>query len=497
MCSICGFYSKKKVFAEYAIEMLEKMEHRGPDGHGISIDGQIVKEKKLEELNTICEEEAKVCLGHSRLKIVGGQSEIQPFQSSDKRLTLVHNGEIYNYKELKSLLSKPKITGDSDSEILLHLIEEYYEGDLVRAVKETMQIIDGMYAFAVTDQQKIVVARDPVGIKPIYYTDTHDKACFASEKKAIISEKKQIRCLLPGNILEITKNGTKIHNGVEIEKPQIDVIDCEYAIEYYKKALQNAVRKRASDYKDVGVIFSGGVDSALIAKILKDIGKRVKCYCVGTGDSDDIENAKKVASDLGLELKTAIINEENLKEILPDIIETIEFKGLVQVEVAVPMYLAAKMASEDGIRVMFTGQGADELFAGYWWYKDVVKYNGHLELHHKLWEDIELLYDDTLEREDKVTMAHSIELRVPYLDREVIRTAMKISPKLKIKDEYDEQRKWVHRIVAHQLGVPDYIAFRKKDMAQSGSGVHGLIDRISKKYFKKQEVGDLKKEDKG
>ncbi|MFQ6057042.1 MAG: hypothetical protein ACE5J3_13800, partial [Methanosarcinales archaeon] len=159
MCSICGFYSKKKVFAEYAIEMLEKMEHRGPDGHGIYIDGQIVKEKKLEELNTICEEEAKVCLGHSRLKIVGGQSEIQPFQSSDKRLTLVHNGEIYNYKELKSLLSKPKITGDSDSEILLHLIEEYYEGDLVRAVKETIQIIDGMYAFAVTDQQKIVVAR--------------------------------------------------------------------------------------------------------------------------------------------------------------------------------------------------------------------------------------------------------------------------------------------------------------------------------------------------
>jgi asparagine synthase (glutamine-hydrolysing) len=182
---------------------------------------------------------------------------------------------------------------------------------------------------------------------------------------------------------------------------------------------------------------------------------------------------------------------------LPEIIKSIEMDGLLQVEVAVPMYLAAKAASEDGIKVMFTGQGADELFAGYWWYKDVVSEDGFLKLHDKLWEDIDLLYDDTLEREDKVTMAHSVELRVPYLDRNVVRCAMRISPRLKIKSGENSTRKWVHRNVAARVGVPDYTAYRAKDMAQSGSGVHSLIKKVAEDYFEGKKVDEVEVEDKG
>jgi asparagine synthase (glutamine-hydrolysing) len=191
--------------------------------------------------------------------------------------------------------------------------------------------------------------------------------------------------------------------------------------------------------------------------------------------------ARSVADDLGLELKTTVIEERLVESILPEIIRNVEESGLLQVEVAIPMYMAAKLAAEDGIRVMFTGQAADELFAGYPWYNDVLTESGYLRLHEKLWEDLTYLYTDTLEREDKLTMAHSIELRAPYLDRDVIQTAMRISPRLKIEGAHDTLRKRVHRQVSVELGVPPYLGFRIKDPAQSGSGIHGIIEKIAKK----------------
>jgi asparagine synthase (glutamine-hydrolysing) len=171
-----------------------------------------------------------------------------------------------------------------------------------------------------------------------------------------------------------------------------------------------------------------------------------------------------------------------VEAILPEIIRNVEESGLLQVEVAIPMYLAAKLAAGDGIRVMFTGQAADELFAGYPWYNDVLEEFGYLRLHEKLWEDLTFLYTDTLEREDKLTMAHSIELRAPYLDRDVIQTAMRISPRLKLEGKNDSLRKRVHRQAAVELGVPPYLAFRVKDPAQSGSGIHGTVERVARAH---------------
>jgi asparagine synthase (glutamine-hydrolysing) len=242
------------------------------------------------------------------------------------------------------------------------------------------------------------------------------------------------------------------------------------------------MQKRLAGLREdrLGVIFSGGIDSVLIAKLLQREGKNITCYCTGTADSGDILAAQTVAGELGLELKTAIINADLVQGILAEVIRNVEEGGLLQVEVAIPMYLAAKMAAEDGIRVMFTGQAADELFAGYPWYSDVLKEWGYLRLHEQLWEDLNYLYDDTLEREDKLTMSHSIELRAPYLDRDVIRTAMRISPRLKIQGSTDELRKRVHRQAALELGVPPYLAFRIKDPAQSGSGIHQIIENIAR-----------------
>ena len=498
MCSVCGYFSVRKKPINLVVEMLKTLEHRGPDAHGLYADGQITKAREISDLKS--PEMAKVCLGHSRLSIVGGDDAIQPFRSCDSALSLVHDGEIYNYRELKELLSKEHtITNeDNTSEILLHLLEELYDGNLLRAVQSVVKMLNGMYAFAVTDGNEVVIARDPIGIKPIYYVEEGGGVFFCSEKKGLYGPGK-IKRIAPGMILRANSEGVSLHQGVRIERPQIDITDPNEAVALYHAALSRALAGmlRGLNMNRVGMIFSGGVDSVLIAKLISDFGWNLRCYCVGKKDSEDVKNAKRVAEDLGLNLCVIYIDERKVKFLLPEVIESIEIEGLLQVEVAVPMYLAAKAASEDGIRVMFTGQGADELFAGYWWYKEVVREGGFLKLHTQLWEDIDLAYDDTLEREDKVTMAHSVELRVPYLDRNVVQCAMRISPRLKIKGADDSIRKWVHRRVAAMLGVPHYTAYRVKDMAQSGSGVHGLIEKIAEEYFEGKKADEVEITDKG
>jgi asparagine synthase (glutamine-hydrolysing) len=483
MCTICGHYVLNgKRESNDIYDMLKKMEHRGPDTHGVYLDGDLARVEEVEEMKNYLTQDSHIALGHSRLKIVGREKTTQPFTSCDKRLTMIHNGEIYNYQELRTLLLRHHdIKTTSDSEVIIHLLEETYQGDLLDTVKKVGALLDGMYSLAVTDGKSIAVARDPIGKKPMYYIKNDDVIYFASEKKALWNGNDQPTRLNPGEILYMNGQGCSVHEGHMLQLPQIDIVDFRDAVERYKEVLIRAVEKRLAGLNEttLGVIFSGGIDSVLVAQLLQREGKNIVCYCTGTEESGDMIAARSVADDLGLELKTTVIDEKLVEDILPEIIRNVEECGLLQVEVAIPMYMAAKMAAEDNIRVMYTGQAADELFAGYPWYNDVLSEFGFLRLHEKLWEDLNYLYTDTLEREDKLTMAHSIELRAPYLDKDVITMAMRISPRLKLEGKDDRLRKRVHRQAAVELGVPPYLAFRAKDPAQSGSGIHGIIEKIA------------------
>jgi len=463
-------------------DMLAKMTHRGPDHHGIYADGKIKRAKELEGLKDAALTPSRIALGHSRLTIIGQGAETQPYESCDGKLVLIHNGEIYNYQKLRTLLQgEHNLKTTSDSEVIVHLLEETYRGDLLNAVKRIIGLLDGMYTLAVTDGRSVVVARDPVGKKPLYFLEREDVTFFASEKKALWNDTDKPRRLMPGELLHLSGNEVSVHQGFPLQLPQIDITDFREAVDLYKDVLTKAIEKRLSglDSMPLGVIFSGGIDSVLVAKLLQQQGRNIFCYCTGTENSGDIIAAKEVAEDLGLPLKTKIIDEELVEKLLPTIIREVEEGGLLQVEVAIPMYLATQMGSEDGIRVMFTGQAADEIWAGYPWYTDVIEEDGYLRLHEKLWEDLNYLYTDTLEREDKLTMAHSVELRAPYLDRDVVQLSMRVSPKLKIQGINDDFRKRVHRQAAVELGVPPYLSYRIKDPAQTGSGIHGIIQEIA------------------
>ncbi|MEA3360881.1 MAG: asparagine synthase-related protein [Thermodesulfobacteriota bacterium] len=487
MSTICGhFVENGKIKSTDVYDMLKKMEHRGPDTHGVYLDERLVKVNEIDELKGDLSKGSHIALGHSRLRIVGSEKMTQPYISCDGKLALIHNGEIYNYQKLRTLLYKQhEIKTSSDSEVIVHLLEEVYQGDLLDAIKKVIGLLDGTYSLAVTDGEALVVARDPIGKTPLYYIRNENITYFASEKKALWNGKDTPERLNPGDILSISNSGIKVCEGFHLQFPQIDIVDFREAVEIYKDVLIKAVKKRLTGLQasQIGMIFSGGIDSVFISKLLQREGKNVICYCTGTEESGDIIAARSVAEDLGLDLKTTIITEDMVEDILPEIIRNVEESGLLQVEVAIPMYLAAKLAAEDDIKVMFTGQAADELFAGYPWYNGVLSDFGYLRLHEKLWEDLVLAYTDTLEREDKLTMAHSIELRAPYLDKHLIQTVMRMSPRLKIQDKNDNLRKTVHRQAAVELGIPPYIAFRQKNPAQSGSGIHKIVQKIAKRHI--------------
>lgn len=486
MCSIVGFVDKRARSLREALTMLERTRHRGPDSVGLYLDGVVEREKKMSQLTDL-PSAGSICLGHSRLQIVGGAAGVQPLTGCDERFALIHNGEIYNHAELRGLLDRHRIRTGSDSEVLLHLIEEFYAGDLAEAVRRAMPLLDGMYALAVTDGERVVLARDPVGKKPVYYIEGFP-FYFASETKALRGLGREILRLRPGDILVVDRTRISVQEGYRIERPQIRITDMEEALREYGRAFDRAIDKRIAGLDRAAVLLSGGVDSTLVARAIQSRGVPVTGYCVGVEEASDIQNALRAARTMGIPLRTTALTEEVVAEVLPAVIEAIELNGMVQVEAAIPMFLAARMASEDGHKVMFTGQAADELFGGYSWYATVVAEQGHLVLHHRMWEDIQQLYLDTLEREDRMTMAHSLELRAPFLDRDLIRTAMQISPRLKVKDGRDRTRKWVHREFALRRGVPEFIARGEKVRAQDGSAIPAILQALAEKHFNGRKV---------
>jgi asparagine synthase (glutamine-hydrolysing) len=243
-----------------------------------------------------------------------------------------------------------------------------------------------------------------------------------------------------------------------------------------------SMKKRTQDFKRVGIIFSGGIDSVIVAWLAKKMVPEVICYTAGIKGSTDITFARNIAKKLKLKLRVNELTRNEVEQMIPEIINVIENTNAGQVEVAVPIYAAAKLAHEDGIKVMFTGQGADELFGGYSWYTKVVEKEGYQKLRERMTEDLLLLYKETLEREDKITMAHSIEMREPLLDMEIIGVSMQMDLKLNVKSQDDIFGKHVHRRVAQKLGIPKNIAYRIKEAAQHGSGMHQIFDAIARSH---------------
>ena len=494
MCGIAGILNKNNLgVTEDLILMLSCMHNRGPDGVAIQVGQNKPNCLESSELS-MPYVDGKFGLGHVRLAIVGGKLGRQPFTSCDGRITLEHNGEIYNYKQIRNRLQKVHdFVSSSDSEVILHLLEEKLtqSRNLLEALRKMARILDGVYSIAVKDNKtgEIALVRDLLGVRQLYYSEDPQQVTFASEQKAIwlLGGNKSVKRVMPGHAVIINNKGNLREYRIA-EPPKtlnsntknFRYNTFEEAIRAYKRALTLSMKKRTEGLDRIGIIFSGGIDSVLVAWLAKNMVKEVICYNAGTPDSSDILFADKVAKELQLTLKVNTITKRSTQEMLPKIIHAIEERNAVQVEVALPIYSAMALAKKDHVNVVLSGQGADEIFGGYSWYPNIVATQGYSSLRDHMIEDLFLLYKETLEREDKTTMAHGIEMREPYLDKQVIKTAFNISPRLNIKGANDQLGKHVHRKLAEQLGIPKEIAYRNKAAAQHGSGIHFVIDEIAR-----------------
>lgn len=474
MCSIIGI--KGQNVNNLLFEMLKLLKHRGPDAKGIYSNGELFFNEDVNEKI----KESDFILAHNLLSITGN-NEVQPIKSGN--LVLIANAEIYNYDKLVSEYNLDNFKTNSDCEIILKLIEKFYENDLKEAVLKTIPLLDGDFAFCVYDNKDYIVLRDELGVKPLYYTSDVNIFAFASESKALKNVNgKNISSLNPryaifnDTLIKIRDEFTRYESELSYEELKAEL----------KINILEATKKRTKGLNKVALLFSAGVDSTLIAVLLKKLNVNTTLYTIGTENSQDLKFAKQVARDLDMPLKTWTINQEIIEKYFEDAINTIEENNLMKIGVGMTIKLTSQLAAKDYQKVILSGQGADELFCGYNRYKN--KYDTPKELLEELTYDLNNMYHVNLERDDKATMSNSMELRVPFLDKNVISTATKIPINYMLHSKEDKVRKHILREVAYEMGVPEYIAFRPKKAAQYGTGIDKII---KKKILKKNEFKKL------
>ena len=516
MCGICGQlrFDRRKVSSETLNKMMLKLARRGPDSNGQWING-------------------KIGFGHQRLSVIDLSSlGSQPMIDDKLKLSLVFNGTIYNYKSLRDQLTSKGYTffSQSDTEVILKAYHFWGEN--------CVKYLDGMFAFAIWDSSshQLFVARDRMGIKPLYFNTTSEAFTFASNSQALMTQSLDktinpialqqqlslhgvvpapntiingIQKLKPGTYVTIDSERNIQENTYwrpNAKRPVGNVSEEEY-IERTHELLTAAVTKRmnASDVP-IGVLLSGGLDSSLIVALLKEAGhERIRTFSIGFEDIDDeagseFEYSDQIVSRFDTEHKKYKVSNQ---EVLPRLSEAVMNMAEPMVgQDAVAFYLLSEQVSKH-TKVVLSGQGADEAFAGYFWYPrmanedgdEIERFSKHYvdrpheeylqtvanryrgENHTRSWLNKEfskpgadsfidkvfrtdmtrLIVDDPVKRVDNMTMAWGLEARVPFMDTELVEWALTIPPSLKMKEEGKHPLKNIARGL-----LPESVIDRKK-----------------------------------
>ena len=456
MCGIVGMVGSQDRIRMR--DILLSMRHRGPDSLGVHYD-------KAE----------KSMWGHCRLSIMDPQGGDQPLYNEDGNIKLVANGEIYNSAKLrKTLEGKHSFKTTSDCECALHLYEEY--GD------SFVSMLDGMYSIALSDGDKYLVARDPLGIKPLYYAyGAGGEIYFSSEAKSLQPYADKIEEFPPGCYYSSSDKGfTRFY-----EVPEIDVEkqSADLYIENIRSVMTGAVRKRLMSDVPLGCFLSGGLDSSIITAIAVEyMDEPVHTFSVGFKNSPDLEKARVVSRHLKTIHHEYLITEDDIRKELGNIIFHLESFDQDLVRSAIPTYFTSRLASER-VKVILTGEGADELFAGYTYYKDIDDPDS--KLGEELRRSISCLHNMNLQRVDRLTMAHSIEGRVPFLDLDMIELAQKIPVEYKLRGE-PAVEKWILRKAFEDM-LPREIVWREKAQFDEGSGIADFMPKLAERMMSDAE----------
>lgn len=450
MCGIAGVFQEP---ARQSVEkMVENILHRGPDGHGV-----------LGVPNGT--------FGHTRLAILDVEGGHQPMDY--RETSIVFNGEIYNYRELKrKYLSNLRVKTHSDTEVIIHLYR--------RMGPKCVKLLDGMFAFAIQHNGEMFMARDPLGIKPLYYGKSADgkKFYFASEIKALMGQVGRIKEFPAGHWYHSRLGWHKYYQLEKTIRPFRGTQDD--AIPKIKSTLRSAVYKRLLADVPVGVSLSGGLDSSIVTALAREETENLHSFAVGVDGSPDLEAARQMSRHLETVHHEYVYDTQDMVEALPNVLYHLESFDPALVRSAIPNYFLAKLASEH-VKVILTGEGADEVYAGYDY---LARYETPDELQDEMLHITNALHNTNLQRADRMSMAFGLEARVPFLDVKSVSLAMGIPPGWKIHNA-SVPKHLLRRSFADDL--PQKIVNRPKAKFSKGAGSSELIAQEAVEKITDQE----------
>ena len=475
MCGIVSIFNIKKQTKELrdkALAMAKKIRHRGPDWSGIYCGDTAI-------------------LAHERLSIVDPQSGKQPLFSLDHKQILAVNGEIYNHQDIRKRYAGiyPFQTG-SDCEVILAL----YRDKGIHFLED----LSGIFAFALYDEEKdeFLIARDPIGVIPLYIGyDTDGKVYCASELKALEGYCDRYEPFLPGHYY-YSKEG-KMTRWYTRDWMSFDAVKNNPAsVEELRDALEAAVRRQLMSDVPYGVLLSGGLDSSVISAIAKKYASRrietngkqeawwpqLHSFAIGLKGAPDLAKAREVADFIGTihhEINYTI--QEGL-DAVRDVIYFIETYDVTTVRASTPMYLLARVIKSMGIKMVLSGEGADEVFGGYLYFH---KAPDARAFHEETVRKLSKLYLYDCLRANKSLSAWGVEGRVPFLDKEFLDVAMRINPVAKMCTGKTIEKKIIRE--AFQDMLPESVAWRQKEQFSDGVG-YNWIDTL--KAITDQAVSD-------
>jgi len=427
------------------------------------VDGIEPRGESLEE-----ERGPDALLATSRLKIVDREHAVQPWRDASGRWSLCYNGEVFNHAELRSrLIAEGRILQSvSDTEVVL-------EAWLAWGT-ESLTAFRGEFAFAIVDHAdgSVFVARDPAGIKPLYFALGPGRLYLASEIKSLAPLGIPIDEVPPGHC------GTSAGGGRPELAPYIDlsrlgegepmIEDVDEAVASVRSAVVTAIERRVDTDLPVGVILSGGLDSSLVATQVARLHPNCTAFTVGAPGSEDLDYARRLTADLGMrhvvvEVTPRSISRSHVREAVR-VAEATEYGDAINAVVSMAVFAAVHA---EGIKVVLTGDGSDELFGGYQMYADVDSATARQLFLHKIGQ----LARTELQRVDRTSMGQCVEARVPFLDLDLLLLSMRIPVKFKVRDHYE---KWVLR-EAFRQDLPEYILARHKNPMSHSSGLHERV----------------------
>jgi asparagine synthase (glutamine-hydrolysing) len=421
--------------------MLDRIGHRGPDGWG-------------------CQDAGQGTIGHRRLAILDVAGGSQPMHAGEDWIAF--NGEIYNHLQLKQrYLSRHRFHTRTDTEVVLKLFRKLGE--------RSVELLDGMFSIAIFSEGELFLARDPLGIKPLYTAEKDGKLYFASEIKALVGVADQIREFPPGHWYHSRLGWHRFYNVADIPSRAETLPDEDSAIRSIRRVLGEAVEKRLMSDVPLGVSLSGGLDSSIVTLLARERVANLNTFAVGVEGSEDLEAARYAAREIGTAHHEYVYTLNEILSVLPEVIYSLESFDPALVRSAIPNYFLARLASES-VKVFLTGEGADELYAGY---EYLNRFDRPETLQAELVYITAALHNTNLQRADRLSMAFGLEARVPFLDLQSVLLGFELPPANKLHQGAHPEKALLRRSFAGDL--PDKILHRKKQKFSHGAGSADFI----------------------